>query len=71
LIEIDGRLLLASDGIKISKEAEKMPGVKRLHQESYNSGKAACIYGHHHGVIGILTGWVKKNLLHPPFCRAA
>lgn len=71
LIEIDGRLLLAGDGIKISKEAEKMPGVKRLHQESDNSGKAAYIYGHHHGVIGILAGWVKKNLLHPPLCRAA
>jgi hypothetical protein len=71
LIEIDGRLLLAGDGIKISKEAEKMPGVKRLHQESDNSGKATYIYGHHHGVIGILAGWVKKNLLHPPLCRAA
>jgi hypothetical protein len=68
LIEIDGRFLLAGDGIKISKEAEKMPGVKRLHQESDNSGKAAYIYGHHHGVIGILAGWVKKNLLHPPLC---
>jgi hypothetical protein len=71
LIDIDGRLLLAGDGIKISKEAEKMPGVKRLHQESDNSGKAAYIYGHHHGVIGILAGWVKKNLLRPPLCRAA
>lgn len=71
LVEIDGRLLLAGDGIKISKEAEKMPGVKRLHQESDNSGKAAYIYGHHYGVIGILAGWFKKNLLHPPLCRAA
>jgi hypothetical protein len=53
-------LLLAGDGIKISKEAEKMPAVKRLHQESDNSGKAPYIYGHHWGVIGILAGWVKK-----------
>ena len=36
LLTIDGRLLLAGDGIKISKEAEKMPVVKRLHQESDN-----------------------------------
>jgi hypothetical protein len=71
LPEIDGRLLLAGDGIKISKEAEKMPAVKRLHQESDNSGKAPYIYGHHWGVIGILAGRVKKNLLHPPLCRAA
>ena len=71
LIHIDGRLLLAGDGIKISKEAEKMPAVKRLHQESDNSGKSPYIYGHHWGVIGILAGWVKKNLLYPPLCRAA
>jgi hypothetical protein len=67
---IDGRLVIVGDGIKISKEAERMPGVKRLHQESENSGKAPYIYGHHWGVIGILSGWVKKNLLHPPSCRA-
>lgn len=71
LPEIDGRLVLAGDGIKISKEAERMPAVKRLHQESNNSGKAPYIYGHHWGVIGVLAGWVKKNLLHPPLCRAA
>lgn len=71
LITIDDRLLLAGDGIKISKEAEKMPGVKKLRQESDNSGKAPYIYGHHHGVIGIMAGWVKKNLLYPPLCRTA
>jgi hypothetical protein len=70
-ITIDHRYLLAADGIKICKEAEKMPAVKKLHQESDNSGKAPYIYGHHHGVIGILAGWVKKNFLHPPLCRAA
>jgi len=71
LIKVDGRLLLAGDGIKISKEAEKMPGVKKLHQESDNSGKAPYIYGHHHGMIGILAGWVKKNVLYSPLCRTA
>jgi hypothetical protein len=71
LIKIENRYLLAGDGIKICKEAEKMPAVKRLHQESDNSGKAPYIYGHHHGVIGILAGWVKKNLLCSPLCRAA
>lgn len=65
---IDGRLLLAGDGIKISKEAKKMPAVKRLHQESDNSGKSPYIYGHHWGVIGIMAGWVKKTLLRTPLC---
>ena len=68
LVQIDGRFLLAGDGIKISKEAEKMPGVKKLHQESDNSGKAPYIYGHHHGVIGVLSGWVKKTVLYSPLC---
>ncbi len=70
IIRVDGRLLLAGDGIKISKEAEKMPGIKKLHQDSDNSGKAQYIYGHHHGVIGILAGRVKKNLLYSPACGA-
>jgi hypothetical protein len=68
LITVDNRYLIAGDGIKISKEAEKMPAVKRLHQESDNSGKAPYIYGHHFGAIGILAGWVKKNLLCSLMC---
>jgi hypothetical protein len=68
LLKVDGRYLLVGDGIKISKEAEKMPGVKRLHQESDNSGKAPFIYGHHYGAVGILAGWVKKNCLCAPLC---
>jgi hypothetical protein len=56
LPQLGGRLLLAGDGIKICREADKMSAVKRLHQESDNSGKAPYIYGHHWGVIGILAG---------------
>ena len=66
LVTIDNRYLIAGDGIKITKEANKMPGVKKLHQESENNGKSPYINGHHHGVLGILAGWVKKNLLCPP-----
>jgi len=66
IVTIDNRYLIAGDGIKIAKEANKMPGVKRLHQESENNGKSPYITGHHHGVLGILAGWVKKNLLCPP-----
>lgn len=70
LLQIDDRYLIAGDGIKVCKEASKMPGVKRLHQESENSGKAPYIYGHHHGVVGVLAGAVKKNLLCSPCGRA-
>lgn len=45
----------------------QMPGAKRLHQESDSSGEAPYIYGHHHGAIGILAGWVKK-LFCIPLC---
>jgi hypothetical protein len=68
LVTIDNRYLIAGDGIKVSKEAEKMPAVKKLHQESENSATSPYIYGHHHGVLGILAGWVKKNLLCSPLC---
>ena len=33
-----------------------MPGVKRLHQESENSGKTEFIFGHMFGFIGVLVG---------------
>ena len=68
VITINGRCLIAGDGIKIAREAKKMPGVKRLHQESDNSGKAPYIYGHHFGTLGILAGWVKKKILCIPLC---
>ncbi len=66
-ITINGRYLIVGDGIKIAEEAKKMPGVKRLHQESDNSSKAPYIYGHHFGVLGILAGWVKKRFFASPF----
>jgi len=34
LLRLHGRILLVADGIKVSKEGRKMPGVKLLHQES-------------------------------------
>jgi len=60
LVTINGSYVIIGDGIKVSKEAERMPGVKKLHQESSNSGKAEYIFGHHHGVLGILAGTAKK-----------
>jgi hypothetical protein len=61
-------LLITKYLINISKETYKIPAVKKLHQESESSGKPPYIYGHHHGVLGILAGWVKKNLLSSPLC---
>lgn len=60
LMTLSGHLLMVGDGIKISKEAKRMPGVKKLHQESDNSGKAPFIFGHHFGVVGFLAGTCKS-----------
>jgi hypothetical protein len=54
-IKIAERLLLLADHIKIAKEAKYMPGVKKHHQDSENSGKAEYIFGHIFGMIGIVT----------------
>jgi len=55
LIQVDGYTILAGDGIKQPKEAKKMPGVKRHHQESENVSKSEYIFGHLFGVIGALA----------------
>ncbi len=60
-----GAYVLMGDGIKVAKEAEFMPGVKKLHQESENSGKAPWISGHHFGVIGMLAGNSEKAFCIP------
>ncbi len=56
----DGMTILIGDGVKQSKEARKMPGVKRLHQESENSSKAEYIFGHMFGGVGVLAGNLGK-----------
>ena len=61
-VMIDDRLVMIGDGIKICKEAEKMPGVKKLFQESDNSNKPSFIYGHHFGVLGLLAGLLNKKI---------
>ncbi len=61
----NGSFILVGDGTKISKEARYMPGVKKLHQDSENSGKAPYIFGHMFGCIGILTTNNVKTLCTP------
>lgn len=60
-----GKRILIGDGIKIAKEAKYMPGVKKLYQDSENSGKSSWIFGHHFGVIGVLAGTTEKSFCVP------
>ncbi|MGL6105514.1 MAG: hypothetical protein ACRC03_05250 [Romboutsia sp.] len=53
-------IVLVGDGVKQSKESRKMPGVKKLHQESENSSKAEFIFGHMFGGVGVLSDAASK-----------
>ena len=57
---VNGQPLLIGDEVKQSKEGRKMPGVKKLAQESENSSKPRYIHGHMFGAIGVLLGTPKK-----------
>ena len=48
--------VLVGDGVKQSKEGRRIPGVKKLCQESENSAKPQFIHGHMFGGLGILAG---------------
>ncbi len=55
IVRINGRCIIAGDGIKIGKEGKKMPGVKWLHQESESNSKAEYIMGHSIQALSILA----------------
>lgn len=52
--------ILVGDGVKQSKEGRRIPGVKKLFQESENSAKPEYIHGHMFGGLGILAGTVRN-----------
>ena len=52
------------DGVKQSRKGRRMPGVKKLFQESENSAKPEYIHGHMFGGLGILAGSVRNCSLH-------
>lgn len=55
-VKMNGRFVIIGDGIKVSKEGKKMPGVKSLHQESQNNSKPEFIMGHSIQVLSLLVG---------------
>jgi len=65
LVKIKDRLLLLGDTIKIGKEAQRMPAVTTLHQESENNNKPEFIRGHHFGFIGVAVGLAAKAFCVP------
>jgi hypothetical protein len=65
VLQFKGRPLLIGDTIKVSKEGRKMPGVKALHQDSGNNSKKTVVWGHHYGVVGLVTGVLAKRFCTP------
>ena len=64
-LRVNGKAILAGDGVKQSKEGRHMPGVKKLHQESEDQTKAEYIFGHFFGAVGILVGSADHTLCLP------
>jgi len=54
LVFVNGRLILIGDGIKVAKSGKKMPGVKKLHQESESNTKPEFISGHSCQTVSVL-----------------
>jgi len=65
LVFEDNAVVLIGDGMKQPKEGRKIPGAKKMHQESDNSSKAEYIWGHMFGGIGVLASVGMKNFCIP------
>ena len=54
-LRVGDRVVVVADGLKVPKEGRKMPGVKKLHQESANNSKPAFISGHSCQALALLV----------------
>jgi hypothetical protein len=55
ILRIEGRPVLVGDGIKVAKSGKKMPGVKKLHQQSESNTKSEYIFGHSCQAVAVLA----------------
>jgi hypothetical protein len=55
LVTICGRIVIVADGFKNPKEGRRMPGVKKMHQESANNSKPEFIRGHYFEALGLVV----------------
>jgi hypothetical protein len=55
ILRVNGRPFLVADGIKVAKTGRKMPGVKKLHQQSESNTKPEFIFGHSCQAVAVLT----------------
>jgi hypothetical protein len=69
LLVVNGRIVLLADGIKAPKTGRKMPGVKKLHQESQNNTKPEYIFGHSCQAIAVVVRAASSFFALPLACR--
>lgn len=69
LLIVNGRIVLLADGIKVPKTGKKMPGVKKLHQESQNNTKPEYIFGHSCQAIALVVKAASSFFALPLACR--
>lgn len=55
ILRVNLKPVLVGDGIKVAKAGRKMPGVKKLHQESDSNTKPEYIFGHSCQAVAVLT----------------
>lgn len=55
LVLVNGKVALIADGLKVGKEGKKMPGVKKLHQQSASNSKPEYIKGHSYQCVSLLV----------------
>jgi hypothetical protein len=69
ILRVNGRPVLVGDGIKVAKAGRKMPGVKKLHQQSESNTKPEYIFGHSCQAIAVLTQALSSVFALPLVCR--
>jgi hypothetical protein len=69
ILRVNGRPVLVGDGIKVAKAGRKMPGVKKLHQQSESNTKPEYIFGHSCQAIAVLTQALASVFALPLACR--
>jgi len=69
ILRVNGKPVLAGDGIKIPKAGRKMPAVKKLHQSSESNTKPKYIFGHSGQAVAVLTQALSSVFALPLACR--
>lgn len=69
LVRVNGHPVLVGDGIKVAKSGKKMPGVKKLHQQSDSNTKPEYIFGHSCQAVTMLVRAAESVFAVPLACR--